>query len=629
MPPTGTKSKAVSSDGAVANIRVRPKKVPGRQGGLKAILNMPMDVIAEILSQCHPRELLTLARTTKWFRSLLMRRNSAYLWREALRTVQGLPPCPPELAEPAWVALAFSPYCTNCGEGRTPTVCWAFLARYCKGCRSQLFTNRHTAWSNLPQDKVMPYRSLPKTVFLWTKLPGSSATCYTMSQLVEVVDAWIEFKSSGPGEASRDQFIAERSERVKQRLAFTSLCEAWARVQDLARDSELADIKQERFEEILSRLRALGWGPELDFIKDKGYVPLADHQIVKVPRSLTDQAWNNVYDKLIGCMQDVRVDLANHSVEKLKVNFPIRWKIMERALRQLSLREHTEYQRKYGLVAADIALTKEYRDILGAPAGKTVTEATFLALGEQADSIVKDWLFRTREQLREVLLKEIEPPQNIDPLELATTVFVCGSCPPGFQFHFFPDICRAVCQRSSKAFSRGDTYEDLVVGHCGPLPFRVSGCLRACHPTTRMREVIQFCGKNPDAVTAKEMDELDVRLVRDDIIMTWRCAMMEGLQDPHALNTWRLATFEETLKSQEHERRILAKGGQWYCMRCEPSPYLETLHDVEDHFRIKHGTSCPALGTGDIEVEPWPHSAYVGGIFLFNMKPVSSSQRRC
>ncbi|TFY59650.1 hypothetical protein EVJ58_g5647, partial [Rhodofomes roseus] len=420
-----------------------------------------------------------------------------------------------------------------------------------------------------------------------TKLPGSSATCYLMSQLVEVVDAWIEFKSSGPGEASRDQFIAERNERVKQRLAFASLCEAWARVQDLARDSELADIKQERFEEILSRLRALGWGPELDFIKDKGYVPLADHQIVKVPRSLTDQAWNNVYDKLIGCMQDVRVDLANHSVEKLKVNLPIRWKIMERALRQLSLREHTEYQRKYGLVAADIALTNEYRDILGAPAGKTVTEATFLALGEQADSIVKDWLFRTREQLREVLLKEIEPPQNIDPLELATTVFVCGSCPPGFQFHFFPDICRAVCQRSSKAVSREDTYEDLVVGHCGPPPFRVSGCLRACHPTTRMREVIQFCGKNPDAVTAKEMNELDVRLVRDDIIMTWRCAMMEGLQDPHALNTWRLATFEETLKSQEHERRILAKGGQWYCMRCEPSPYLETLHDVEDHFRIK------------------------------------------
>ena len=40
---------------------------------------------------------------------------------------------------------------------------------------------------------------------------------------------------------------------------------------------------------ILSRLRALGWGPELAYLKQNGYAALLEHKQVKVPKKLTDR----------------------------------------------------------------------------------------------------------------------------------------------------------------------------------------------------------------------------------------------------------------------------------------------------------------------------------------------------
>lgn len=65
----------------------------------------------QIFSHLLPMDLLNLARTSKPFRTLLMSRNSASLWKASRQLVDGLPDCPVHLSEPAYANLVFSTHC--------------------------------------------------------------------------------------------------------------------------------------------------------------------------------------------------------------------------------------------------------------------------------------------------------------------------------------------------------------------------------------------------------------------------------------------------------------------------------------------------------------------------------------
>ncbi|KAH9918634.1 uncharacterized protein B0H18DRAFT_1122895 [Fomitopsis serialis] len=86
---------------------------------------LPIDIMHEIFLSLQPSDLLNLSRTSKTIHSFLMKRSSASYWRESLKKVDGLPPSPEKLIEPAWVALVFSPFCTACGKGTPLGAFWA------------------------------------------------------------------------------------------------------------------------------------------------------------------------------------------------------------------------------------------------------------------------------------------------------------------------------------------------------------------------------------------------------------------------------------------------------------------------------------------------------------------------
>ena len=101
-----------------------------RSGKLSKFPAMPLDVMYEvrslvfhqgscslfwsfqIFSLLHPRDLLRVSWTTKAFRGVLTDRSSKPIWKSSLASVDELPPCPPDLPEPAYAALLFSPYCS-------------------------------------------------------------------------------------------------------------------------------------------------------------------------------------------------------------------------------------------------------------------------------------------------------------------------------------------------------------------------------------------------------------------------------------------------------------------------------------------------------------------------------------
>ncbi|KAF9058307.1 hypothetical protein BDP27DRAFT_1241575, partial [Rhodocollybia butyracea] len=73
--------------------------------------DVPLDVIFEIFCCLGPRDLLHLAWTSKDLRGMLMSKKAECIWREARKTIVGLPPRPRDLNEPEYARLAFDPYC--------------------------------------------------------------------------------------------------------------------------------------------------------------------------------------------------------------------------------------------------------------------------------------------------------------------------------------------------------------------------------------------------------------------------------------------------------------------------------------------------------------------------------------
>ncbi|OJA18751.1 hypothetical protein AZE42_01641 [Rhizopogon vesiculosus] len=76
----------------------RPLNRPrARKGGLSMLPTVSLDVLFEIFGFLKPLDLLSLARTSKPFRDLLMSKSNAFIWRASRALVPNLPDCPADL----------------------------------------------------------------------------------------------------------------------------------------------------------------------------------------------------------------------------------------------------------------------------------------------------------------------------------------------------------------------------------------------------------------------------------------------------------------------------------------------------------------------------------------------------
>lgn len=76
-----------------------------------ALTLMGAKALVQIIGYLEPLDLLQLARTDKQLRVLLMNRAMSSYWKRARRNVEGLPPCPRDLSDPAYANLMFTGHC--------------------------------------------------------------------------------------------------------------------------------------------------------------------------------------------------------------------------------------------------------------------------------------------------------------------------------------------------------------------------------------------------------------------------------------------------------------------------------------------------------------------------------------
>ncbi|KZT74590.1 hypothetical protein DAEQUDRAFT_200431 [Daedalea quercina L-15889] len=267
MPPRKIKKSSASSDkkggSTVTDHSEMPRKNGGKtargrgRGGLQDMLNMPTDIVQEIMRRLHPRDLLSLCWSSKSVHAFLMKRSSAYIWKQSMKNARGLPPCPEQLIEPAWVALLFSSRCTGCGTDTAAEPIWELYARFCNQCAHiKLVESEDPRYDIGSRAQLHILGDVPMVMFTSIDTTESRARgrqVFLRSEVEGVLNAWVAL-SGAEDEFELATFIGTQILRVLKTAKHATLCIRWVQQEAQARRDELAALEDERLQDVVSRL---------------------------------------------------------------------------------------------------------------------------------------------------------------------------------------------------------------------------------------------------------------------------------------------------------------------------------------------------------------------------------------
>ncbi|CAE6481387.1 unnamed protein product [Rhizoctonia solani] len=248
------------------------KRVKGRQGGLQGIMKMPIEIFMEIAPYVNPGDLVSLIRTSRFFRGMLLDRSAALVWQRSLDNVPDLPPCPTGMVEPQYAALMFTKNCTANGKITT------FLLPRIRQCHPVHFArsyHKNPAYLLRVQEQEYERR---KMEFI-RKGDNEGRNKWQKEQLA----AWETQQKEGDRLLDYINSVAE------------------------SRSNELHDTKVERREQIHERLKALGWDEKyFEFWRGSDNARKQWHSLVEAPKPLTERTWMNILAKLTQLLEENR-----------------------------------------------------------------------------------------------------------------------------------------------------------------------------------------------------------------------------------------------------------------------------------------------------------------------------------
>ncbi|CAE7065040.1 unnamed protein product [Rhizoctonia solani] len=259
------------------------------------VLNLPLELFTEIMSNLKPIDVLNLARTCKPFRSILMRRSSKYVWkRSADNLPYPLPPPPPWLNMPQYVSLVYTNNCMACGSDTIgpghqpkdhPILQPELLIRLCAACQPNILI----ASDDIPKGI--------KPLIMIAHVNISSEEGINMNDGQYGLRAEVK-KTKKQFKAKMVKFPGN-NEKLRSWRKYGKL------IRDIRDDQEKEkDEIRHRFQsDVEKRLAELGWKHDVCYVPKhlKGWGPLT-----RQPRKLTDRIWRNLYPKLETFLESAR-----------------------------------------------------------------------------------------------------------------------------------------------------------------------------------------------------------------------------------------------------------------------------------------------------------------------------------
>ncbi|RDB24199.1 hypothetical protein Hypma_008654 [Hypsizygus marmoreus] len=469
------------------------KHVRGRRGALKGLVEMPMDILFEILGHLTSADILRLSWMSKALRGILMNRSSAFIWKTARANVEGLPDCPPFLNEPQYAAFMFDSTCDYCRQARTQTMIWDFT-RCCHKCAvdgTKFQRRRDIYWQDMPFeiDDITPS----------VKVAVGRRTHEKVS--ITLID---ELRQEFENLKSRQQkqWLANKATEADLRKEYFLQCKAWLNEQAAIRLQVLDETRQRRTAAIKQKLTGLGWGEDLEKLNSNRSQEFDNLSTVKIPKDLSDRAWEGMKEDLIQWMEGVKA-------ERLKAEF----RAAQNARRAILVEIYASFMASQPLHAilppvADVAVTEPFRTIVDLPLppeGPVVTAEHFAAAVETLPDFVKSWWRSADAKLLAVMraCKEINA-QDIQEssLNLATTFFDCErSCACREQLSY-PHVLVHHCALYPGYNTSHEEFKDL---DCQPWNFKGKCFEFSSRWYNAARYTLEACGLDPDTTILEEV----------------------------------------------------------------------------------------------------------------------------
>ncbi|KAF9265206.1 hypothetical protein L218DRAFT_924350 [Marasmius fiardii PR-910] len=577
----------------------KQKRLPKRQGVLRYIKDVPLDVLFEILGFLDPLDILRLSRTSKALRHILLSRSSTSVWKTARRNL-GVPDPIPSMSEPAFANLLFDPHCHFCLTATVRNISWWAGLRCCKTCLPIYFASDYEIQArglltNLAVPDIL-WKTLPRYLLdtpsgqkQWRKLDevylisGAEELSPHISGIVDEIEESVNW-------------LVNRLTSLVADIEQSNKCRVWMDGRTAERERELSDARLLRFHAIVVKLEAMGWEDELAFPSSRR--ELRQHKLVKQPKELTDRIWQNIEQPLADFMESVKADRLKREHKAICEK---RYKLLVKLLRE---RESVLSGEVVMPSSVDVACWEPFNAVIETLSTEAGAEASmFDEALEQLPKLIQEWN-REKPQMLLTALKEHKPEATEADLHLATSIFQCQT---GF--------CMANRVAAYPAILTHRGAHGFFSNFSPPRPWlpwgsqRFSDCELKVHKAASeiSRSVMQLCGLDPSTTTTEKMFALNPLLECKDcttesgvrIFMRWNRALTHGLHHGKLeVLEFVLASEEERNLVESHEASLDTivsrqhKDKLWY--RCNQCNFRATMADIKAHLTELHGIENPA-----------------------------------
>ncbi|KAI0781575.1 hypothetical protein BC629DRAFT_566856 [Irpex lacteus] len=254
-------------------------------GRLAQLMDMPVDIVLEVMALLCPSDLLNISRVSRHFRKILLHRSSKGMWVAARKNARD-PPLPPDsLSEPKYASLLFEHTCQACGTSRAGKVSFAMSLRLCTAC----WRDNHKS-------------AKPKADILFSLLPSQEAgpsrryaTYYFAAEFQAVFERYQSLSGT-----KQDEFVEERRVFVKAMEQHASAVAAWQSQvkQDQNEEDREAAINREK--SVLAKLIEMGYSEDQFPSRWMG----SWRSLISQPRELTPRIWKQILPKLEACIKE-------------------------------------------------------------------------------------------------------------------------------------------------------------------------------------------------------------------------------------------------------------------------------------------------------------------------------------
>ncbi|KAG8945207.1 hypothetical protein FRC04_001113 [Tulasnella sp. 424] len=264
----------------------------GKGGKLRDLMNMPVDIFAEVCSYLDPFDLRRLALTSKRLWDILMTKEARHIWKTALASVPDLPECPTDLNEPQYG-------CT----GRGTRADWYFRVRFCTACHNANMANE---WA-VQNDSQLGLNVKYNTWYAIRSFCESSSAVSAPRRYrrggyrgrnedkhiyIDEVKKLVSQYEALP-RAETEEYLSQLRVKRNYRMETGKAMQNWKCNQLASRADDIAAEKSARFESIKVKLLEMGWD-EKDFpITNKDF-----RDLVLKDQKLTPKIWQNIKPKL-------------------------------------------------------------------------------------------------------------------------------------------------------------------------------------------------------------------------------------------------------------------------------------------------------------------------------------------